>query len=396
MNIILSGGWGYRNLGDDAILIATLKLLKQKYPTSNITILTYNTEETKAITAQFTHISVKPSIHAIIDPPSPFKSLQSKQSQIIFNRIKKKIEYYQKEYKSKKLIQKILHSPLITIKRYQKELAEYLHLCKNANLYIMAGGGYINDWNYSIATKYLEVFIAKQYKIKCYAIGQTIGPFHKHYTQDLAQKLFSNIDFMFFRDIESIQDIKKMGLTCVEEVVPDLALFESFNPLKKQQIVFIPFLNDIELNIEKIGANLKEITKESNCEIVITVSQLWENQCQTALSIFFYLQKINLNPQLLIPKNVFELQDIISQSQYVISQNLHGLILAYRSNCTVISLNSRRKFKSFMAAINASHRIIEPKQIKNKELYNIFKECLQNKQVTNDFATQIVNNINKI
>lgn len=396
MNIILSGGWGYRNLGDDAILIATLKLLRLKYPKSNITILTYNTEETQAITKQLTYVSVKPSIHSIIDPPSLLNSLQNKRTQIIYNKIKKKIEYYQKEYKSKKLIQRILHSPLETIKKYQKELAEYLHLCKSANLYIMAGGGYINDWNYSIATKYLETFIAKQYGLKCYAIGQTIGPFHKHYTQNLAQKLFSNIDFMFFRDIESIQDIKKMGLTCVEEVVPDLALFESFNPLKKQQIVFIPFLNDIELNIEKIGANLKEITKESNCEIVITVSQLWENQYQTALSIFFYLQKINLNPQLLIPKNVFELQDIISQSQYVISQNLHGLILAYRSNCTVISLNSRRKFKSFMAAINASHRIIEPKQIKNKELYNIFKECLQNKQVTNDFATQIVNNINKI
>lgn len=396
MNIILSGGWGYGNLGDDAILIATLKLLKQKYPTSHITILTYNIEETKAIVSQFSDISIKPSIHVITDPPSMIDLSYNFGIKKIYKPFINKKEHYQKEHKSKKLIQKILHSPLAALEEHKEELTKYSELCKNSNLYIMGGGGYINDWNYSIATKYLEVFIAKRYNLKCYAIGQTIGPFHKSYTKALAQKLFSNIDFMFFRDIESIKDIKDMGLTCIDEVIPDLALFESYTTIKKKQITLIPFLPDIESNIERIGENLKNIVRESGCEIVITVSQLWESQCQIALSVFFYLQKLNLNPQLLIPRNVYELQEIIAQSQYVISQNLHGLILAYRSNCTVISLNSRRKFKSFMATIGAPNRIIEPEQIKGNELFQIFKDCLQNGQAVNDFAIPILTNINKI
>jgi len=397
MKIIISGGWGYGNLGDDAILLSTLKIIKQKYPTSQIVILTYNIEETKLIVNKISNINIQSSIHSVLSPKTYAAISYNNKIKRICKKIGNKIKFYNTEYKSKKIIQKLIKDPQAIIKEYEQDLKEYSNLCRSANLYIMAGGGYINDWNYSIASKYLEVYIAKQFNIKCYAIGQTIGPFYKTYTKKLAQKLFSNIDFMFFRDSESIKDIKEMGLNCIEDIVPDLALFETYTSTKKNQIVLIPFLHDMIYNIESIGKNLEHIVDENNSEIIITVSQLWEDQCQIALSMYFYLLRLNLNPILLIPRNLFELQNIIAQSQYVISQNLHGLILGYRSRCIVISLNSRRKFKSFMESIHASNRIIEPTNIKTDELYQIFKESLiEKRSIENDFASQISKNINKI
>ena len=41
MNILLSGGWGYGNLGDDAILEASVRILCNLYPQSKITIMSY-------------------------------------------------------------------------------------------------------------------------------------------------------------------------------------------------------------------------------------------------------------------------------------------------------------------------------------------------------------------
>ena len=48
-NIILSGGWGYGNLGDDAILLSSVRLLRDKFPNARINILTYCIRDSKKV-----------------------------------------------------------------------------------------------------------------------------------------------------------------------------------------------------------------------------------------------------------------------------------------------------------------------------------------------------------
>lgn len=62
MRIILSGGWGFGNLGDDAILLASIKILKWKYPLSNIVVLTNNVKETEQILLDQSEIEIEESI----------------------------------------------------------------------------------------------------------------------------------------------------------------------------------------------------------------------------------------------------------------------------------------------------------------------------------------------
>ena len=45
MKIVLTGGWGYGNLGDDAILSSTFSLLKEVYPDAEFYVLTYDIED---------------------------------------------------------------------------------------------------------------------------------------------------------------------------------------------------------------------------------------------------------------------------------------------------------------------------------------------------------------
>ena len=71
MKILVSGGWGYGNLGDDALLVATIDLLKEKYPNSEIVIMSYDDIETQKL-YELSDIKVIPSVHRIISKKMAF------------------------------------------------------------------------------------------------------------------------------------------------------------------------------------------------------------------------------------------------------------------------------------------------------------------------------------
>ena len=67
MKIVLSGGWGYGNLGDDAILLATLKNIYLVHPNAEICILSTNMHETYFnIKEQFPNVNVQDSFHTML------------------------------------------------------------------------------------------------------------------------------------------------------------------------------------------------------------------------------------------------------------------------------------------------------------------------------------------
>ena len=181
-----------------------------------------------------------------------------------------------------------------------------------------------------------------------------------------------------YRDIESIKDTAAMDISCVQEAIPDLALSEEFDFLRKNQITIVPFKNNAIQNANVLVNNIKEIVNRlDKCKVVVTVSQLWYGPINLAVFIYSLLISNNIIAELVIPKNIIELQKILGESKLVISQNLHGLILAYRSHVPIVSLNAGRKFVSFMKMINASDLIIEPEQIKDLKLSHLCLDALQ-------------------
>ena len=123
------------------------------------------------------------------------------------------------------------------------------------------------------------------------------------------------MDNICYRDIESIKDTAAMGIPCVQEVIPDLALSEEFDFHRKNQITIVPFKNNAIQNANALVSNIKGIVSQlDKCKVVVTVSQLWYGPINLAVFIYSLLISNNIIAELVIPKNVIELQKILGES----------------------------------------------------------------------------------
>lgn len=381
-NIILSGGWGYGNLGDDAILLSSIKLVQEKKPNHNIFVITNNPIEVYPILMEHPNLHLIESIYKNIfgDKRTIYPSIKN----LLRQNISKKIHNVFKKNKNK--ITQLIKSPNSFIKQYNDIIKPFESLCESSEVYLMSGGGYINNWTEMGIIKFIEVYIASKKGLRCYMLGQTIGPFKNIYNFNLAKSICSLMQKIYYRDVESIKDGKRMGISC--EIIPDLALSEEFHFGKQNKITIIPFNKKIVDNIDVFTENIKQIAElADNAKVIITVSQLWYAAINIAVFIYSSLLQNNVHAEIVIPSNVIELQKILGESKLVISQNLHGLILAYRSHTPIISLNSSRKFISFMEMTGNPDLIIEPDNITNKELVDLSKRA---------FSSSFCNNISSL
>ncbi len=364
-NIILSGGWGYGNLGDDAILEATVELLYERFPNAIIHILTYNINESKSVISNKSRCKFYRSLDLCLFGynyhPTPIgknKIVELKTA------IRKRLYAKHKIHKEEKLISEILNNPGMFIENNMVELEEFMSLCNSANMYFMAGGGYINDWMQSVVSKYLEVKIAKDNNIYCYIGGITFGPFNgRIQLSKLAHNMLSLCNGVFFRDFDSIIEAGDSCDWTYKEIVPDVALSKKIIGRHMNTIVLIPFNRELEGNIYNICRNVVDIAKSKKLDVILTVSQLWYNPMEIVLKLYYVIRSMGCSVKVIIPDDYRHLQEILSHASIVISQNLHGLIMAYRSGTKIVCLNDKRKFVSFMKMIYGAEYLFTPQNI---------------------------------
>lgn len=363
MKIVLSGGWGYGNLGDEAILRASIKILNKLYVDPQITVLSFNPILSYETLKNDSHnVTVVKSLDCHIGDfekyrfsafeINPFRRVCLK----LFGYITNSSHYTKQKYKSLNSIQECLNAFI------DKHF-------KDTDIYLMSGGGYINDWTVSLLSKCLEVNIANQYALKRFSIGQTIGAFHSNLHYEIARDLFSKIEYTVFRDSESIIDGKNMGINVYENVIPDLALYEKHICEKKKNICIIPFNNDFISNMENIKLSVQRILLETDYTITIVTTQNWAYVKKIAQKLYESI-KYGDRVSFITPTTLAELENIIYKSEFVFSQNLHGLILGYRAGCYVISLNEKRKFKTFMHIVGLEHCILDLNNVTENSFIN--------------------------
>ena len=370
--IILSGGWSYGNLGDEAILMSSIKLLHQRYPDYVIVVLLYKKNETVKYLKMLNYVQIEQSLHSYM-----YGVKENKMSfgESFIGELRKPIERRINNrlgaIKDKNKLKKILKSPTDYYKRYTDAKEYFIGLCKEAEIYVMSGGGYINNWSEMITSKYLEVLIAKDNNLRTYMIGQTVGPFNI-YAKQMYSLLLDKIDGCFFRDAESIKDTHSLNHACLADVIPDLALGEETLYIKGNYIAFVPFLTDLNQHMDDIIENMRAIVADSGYKILITVSQQWPWCMQIATSFYVAIKAKGMDVKFVVPEDYKDLEHILSSAQFVFSQNLHALILAYRGHTPVVSLNNRRKFISFMKLIGHEENLITPSKITRNNLYDCF------------------------
>lgn len=371
--IILSGGWGYGNLGDDALLMASVKLIRHFFGHKPIIVLSYDAKSSEEIVPTDNRLSYAISMHNML-----FESRRKKLNiaYSLGGRVRIAIEdsvgRYKERQRNRTMAAEVLRSQSKFINDNLSSTEYFADLCEESDMYIMSGGGYINTWGEMLVSKFMEISIAKQHGLKTFAIGQTIGPWtNSKESEKLGRLLFSLSDGSFFRDIDSVNDMHRWKLPCTDTIVPDLALSDTFLFTKKQQMAFIPFGYHTNEIVENISCNLMRISQKYGYEIVITASQLWEGSVKACVDYFIELKKRHANVRIKIPNNVIELQKTLGESKLCVSGNLHGLILAYRASAPVVSINDGRKFKSFMQMIGAGQAIVPPQSVSEDNIYNL-------------------------
>lgn len=371
--LILSGGWSYGNLGDEAILMTSLRLLHLRYPDYTIVVLLYTRNETVKYLEALDYVQIGQSLHSLM------YGVQEKKMNFggsfldeLKSPIKRRLHNQLNPIRKKNELKRFLASPTNYYKKYGTAKEYFSELCKDADIYVMSGGGYFNTWNEMILSKLLEVRTAKAHGLRTYMIGQTVGPFNTQARQ-VYRLVLDHMDGCFFRDIESVKDTKALGYDCLTEVIPDMALGEETLYAKDNYIVFVPFLSDLNCHMDDIIENIRTIVADEGCKVVITVSQQWSWCMQVATSFYVAMKNKGLEVRYIVPEDYKELERILSSAQFVFSQNLHGLILAYRGHTPVVSLNDRRKFVSFMKATGHEENLIAPSHITKSNLYDCFK-----------------------
>lgn len=202
--ILVGGGYGYGNVGDEAQCSATLKLLSERYHDFQIVNLTPNVEYSKKEHPQFVH---------------DFASRT-----MFYNHMRENNCYGIDTSRLKKCIF-LLKSGLIYLNAFlvradfptfmiNARSAKFLYELKEASLFYFCGGGYLTGGTLSrLWDGVLICRLAKVFKTPVVMSGQTIGVWRNKFNEKYAKWGFKHVNIITVRDEEfSLKDLEKIGL----------------------------------------------------------------------------------------------------------------------------------------------------------------------------------------
>lgn len=345
--ILLSGGWGFGNLGDDAILLSTIRILYNLHSNVEIGVLSYNKQETQYVVhKEFSNIKVYKSVQKVLFGNNfeiqfgVKKFYCSNLLKWIYYKLECCFFYLYKRYP--RLLSLLFDNRILP---YKKIISSYDVLC-------FCGGGYLNNWRSSLLSHYIEMIIARNNNIKIHTIGSSVGPFACDLYKNMAQTILSNCDYISFRDKKSLAYVTNNAHT-----TPDYALCSENSYLEKRnidgekRILYIVGYDNVLSQKDVLFDYFWEMQNKYGFYVTLSVSQLWNVQ-DILYVLYNDFTSRGLNCNYIIPKDVIELEEIIKYSSIILSQNLHPLILAYRNRIPAISLNNRIKFNAFVELTN--------------------------------------------
>lgn len=383
MKVLLSGGWGYGNLGDDAILVATVKLLRQEYPHASITVMTYDCDAMPCDLGD-RDVHVVPSIHRHLignlslrrfRPLCNGTSLPNPVRATFGQRIRSKL-------RSKVDKRYISLAEGISYRKYRWLLRNPGALPASdefrlADLFVMSGGAYLNSrWPDSVYAHALELRAAHQCGVKSVLVGQSIGPFLKQKVRTVAFQAIRLASQISVRDDPSYDELQHGGIDCY--LSPDIALAEidfDFDTLPELTIVASSGLGrEAQEHVRRAAGR---ISHDHNLAIKVLVTRRWWSDVRRAQSFCDMLRTDSIETRLVIPTDHVMLQQEIGVSRAVLSPNLHGLILGWRAGVPCVSLHGHGKYLAFMQQTHQEKRALVHSQTSVAELVSTIDDALQ-------------------
>ena len=372
--VVVTGGGGYGNLGDDAILVSTLGLLAAG-GADQIDALTYQSDS--SLLDGVTRARFVDSMHRRCD---------NGVAEGLFRPIDSSISRHR--YFHSKVVnlaqQRMLVGKPYELGALAKPFGE--EVLRDASLFVVSGGGYLNEgWISKTASVLDELTVACDLGVPVVVAGPTFGGFRDLRMKSRFYDAFRRAEAIWVRDEFSRKDLIDYGIEA--EVIPDVALADfDFTPCDRggREIGLIVNKVDEHLTPRLIEA-LQQMRREKQCgAVTLVMSRLWDCDLRAIRHFLARARATGLVASLFVPGDVFDLERKLRTCVAVISENLHGLIIASRNGVPVVAINdypvgkaNHRKFVAFMEQLAASRFVVGSGTSKS-ELLDLVLERMEN------------------
>lgn len=279
-DVLISGYYGYKNIGDDSLLKAIVQNLREQKPDVTVTVLSKKPSETSAIYG------------------------------------------------------------VNSIHRY--DIFKIIYTLRHTRLLISGGGSLLQDVTSTQSYKYYSLIIktAVRCGAKTMVYANGIGPISEEKNRKDCKKLLEKVDEITLRDEQSMQELEAMGLNKKVTVSADPAfsLKPSGNGISEDTLYFVISVRKWKKLpadfADKIADVCKYVKEKYNILPVFVPMQSWMDKdiCNTIAS--------KCGGKIAEPfGDVEKLIEYIKNSKFVLGMRLHTLIYALSVNVPVVALS---------------------------------------------------------
>ncbi|WIF95313.1 polysaccharide pyruvyl transferase CsaB [Caminicella sporogenes] len=272
----------------------------------------------------------------------------------------------------------------------RNNLKEILTTIKNSDLVISGGGSLLQDVTSSRSLIYYLglIFLAKCFGKKVLFFSNGFGPVNKTINKYLVKHIVNKVDKIILRDYDSKDTMKDVGIKVDIEVTSDATYILEASPREKIDTILsdenIPrnrpivaisvrswnFSNDFI----KVMANFSDYIVERGYTVLFVPMQI-EKDTEISKKIIkkmknnAYIIQREYTPQ--------EILGIIGVSYILIGMRLHSLIFASIQNIPMMGIEYDPKIKSFLNMINQKN-LGTPDELKLSFLCSEFDKLIKN------------------
>lgn len=353
--LYLSGGWGYGNLGDNAILKCTYEQLSRLVPQDKIIVTSYCPKELLRHHNLNSHVSLHRQFSV-----RTFSKLKNH-----FSNIPNIIDYN---------LWRAFDVSLLPA------LQTHIRLISECDAVVLAGGGYFNSaWSSMMNCQFQIIEIASRLGKPVFICGQTIGPFSAGAPREKLRHALKNVKSAGCRDkgsidlIQSLSDGESVGVETsdVVNLLPPPArrpigeklvvgvmiqLFRGHdNPLGRSPKGRIKSSNEY---IESVVSGLATFAHKKNVILKFISSTSWDlENCREVYRRLIHLADVNATP----PRDL-TIDDFISECQSVdmmISTNMHPVIIAATAGRPSMALSYSFKLNNYMSSVGLDEFVLK-------------------------------------
>jgi polysaccharide pyruvyl transferase WcaK-like protein len=348
--VYVSGGWGYGNFGDNAILKATVDGLRRRFD-CEVYITSSSTEEV----ARVNGLHAEPSIHRHIE----WRRNKRLKTHGILGRIRAIASFgFGAEL--------------------DRTLRHHLDAMRSCDLVVLSGGGYWNtEWHSMLEAQFITLELAKRAGVPVAIIAQSLGPFTGDAARSRLINALADVQLISVRDKSSLAALPTAGARSRVHITADMAnLLRRPRESSKLRTIggkltlglmvqhALPYLGvdgrprgskNISRHTcrRRIADAVALASKSMDFNVAIVPSTSWDVSSCQAIVNEFKARGIETD-RLVVPQTVDQFAHACQNVDVMLSTNMHPLILACAAGAVPVAISYHFKVDDFMSSVGFS------------------------------------------